>query len=243
MQSLEDILRHHAQLEAERSNFNLMWQEVADRVLPDHGWFQNQQVTQGEKRTQKQYDSTAMIAAERHASAIDSLMTPRASKWHRITASITDLNDDDEVREESRWPQQQRQPEADDPGQAQCPLGGADRVEHLADVDGQALAVEQPATVPKIEHQGGKHGPALLLFGDLAAACPVPLQPLVELLPHPGVELHQTLFWRAFAEHPGADVALLLIAVRDGGAVRCGLCRAGRSRPHPGGCQSGTSSG
>jgi len=99
MQSLEDILRHHAQLEAERSNFNLLWQEVADRVLPDHGWFQNQQVTQGEKRTQKQYDSTAMIAAERHASAIDSLMTPRASKWHRITASITDLNDDDEVRE------------------------------------------------------------------------------------------------------------------------------------------------
>lgn len=99
MQSLEDILRHHAQLEAERSNFNLLWQEVAERVLPDHGWFQNQQVTQGEKRTQRQYDSTAMIAAERHASAIDSLMTPRASKWHRITASITDLNDDDEVRE------------------------------------------------------------------------------------------------------------------------------------------------
>jgi hypothetical protein len=99
MDSLEDILRHHAQLEAERNNFSQLWQEVAERVLPDHGWFQNQHVTQGEKRTQRQYDSTAMIAAERHASAIDSLMTPRASKWHRITASMTDLNDNDEVRE------------------------------------------------------------------------------------------------------------------------------------------------
>ena len=99
MHSIEDIFRHQTQLEAERSNFNTLWQEVSERVLPDHGWFTVNERTQGQKNTYRQYDSTAQIAAERHASAIDSLMTPRGSKWHRIIASNQDLNEDDEVRE------------------------------------------------------------------------------------------------------------------------------------------------
>jgi hypothetical protein len=97
--TLEEILKHQQQLEAERSNFNTLWQEVSERVLPDHGWFNTNERQQGQKNTQRQWDSTAQIAAERHASAIDSLMTPRGSKWHRITASIAGLNDDDEVRQ------------------------------------------------------------------------------------------------------------------------------------------------
>jgi hypothetical protein len=99
MYSVEDLLKHHQQLENERSSFDTLWQEVADRVLPDHGFFSTTERTQGAKNTQNQYDSTAQIAAERHASAIDSLMTPRGSKWHRLVASITDLNEDDEVRQ------------------------------------------------------------------------------------------------------------------------------------------------
>lgn len=99
MHSLEDIFRHQTQLEAERSNFNTLWQEVSERVLPDHSWFTTNERQQGQKNTYRQYDSTAQIAAERHASAIDSLMTPRGSKWHRIIASNQELNEDDEVRE------------------------------------------------------------------------------------------------------------------------------------------------
>jgi hypothetical protein len=99
MHSLDDILKHQSQLENERSSFDTLWQEVSERVLPDHGWFTTNERTQGSKNSQNQYDSTAQIAAERHASAIDSLMTPRGSKWHRITASITELNEDDTVRQ------------------------------------------------------------------------------------------------------------------------------------------------
>lgn len=99
MYSVDDLLKHHQQLKNERSSFDTLWQEVAERVLPDHGWFSVQERTQGSKNSQNQYDSTAQIASERHASAIDSLMTPRGSKWHRITASIAELNDDDTVRQ------------------------------------------------------------------------------------------------------------------------------------------------
>lgn len=99
MYNPDDLLKHQQQLENERSSFDTLWQDVSQVVLPDHGWFSTTERTQGSKNSRNQYDSTAQIASERHASAIDSLMTPRGSKWHRITASITELNDDDEVRQ------------------------------------------------------------------------------------------------------------------------------------------------
>lgn len=120
---VDQILKHQQQLENERSQFDAMWQEVSERVLPDHAWFTTTDRTQGSKNSQNQYDSTAQIAAERHASAIDSLMTPRGSKWHRITASITELNEDDEVRQyfdrvEEVLFRERYSPQADFAGQA-----------------------------------------------------------------------------------------------------------------------------
>lgn len=95
----KEILERHQQLKMERSNFDLLWQEVAQYVLPNHAYFNTSTTVQGEKKNQLQYDSTAQIAAERHASAIDSLLTPRSSRWHRLTSSNRDLNEDDEVRQ------------------------------------------------------------------------------------------------------------------------------------------------
>lgn len=97
--SVDEILDLHRKMESERATFETLWQEVAEYVLPDHAWFTSTNRLQGEKRTQKQYDSTATIASERHASAIDSLLVPRASRWHRLMAGQKELDERDDVRQ------------------------------------------------------------------------------------------------------------------------------------------------
>ena len=100
MESLvEEFLTQHQQLASERVNFDSLNQEIAELVLPDHAVFTSHSRVQGEKRTQKQYDSTAMIEAARHASAIDSLATPHSTRWHGLVAVNREINDRDDVQQ------------------------------------------------------------------------------------------------------------------------------------------------
>lgn len=73
-----------------RSNWEGHWEEIAQRIVVDYsGSFANQQTTrsQGEKRTQLMLDPTGALALDKFTSVMESLNTPRNSKWHALVPS------------------------------------------------------------------------------------------------------------------------------------------------------------
>ena len=55
-------------------------------------------LTRGNKRTDKMIDSTPALALERFAAAMESMLTPRTQKWHRLKASDPALARDHNVK-------------------------------------------------------------------------------------------------------------------------------------------------
>ena len=62
------------------------WEEIAARVIPSyaHTFRSRLLQTQGDKRTQEMYDATAALALPKFAAAMESMLTPRSSRWHRL---------------------------------------------------------------------------------------------------------------------------------------------------------------
>jgi hypothetical protein len=97
----EEIIRRYEKLEAERGAWESHWTEIADRVLPrysDTFFKPTSEQTKGEKRTEKMLDSTAGLALERFAAAMESMLTPRTQKWHRVVPSDPSLAADRDVK-------------------------------------------------------------------------------------------------------------------------------------------------
>jgi hypothetical protein len=91
-------LQSQSLMEGWRGTFESHWEEIAPRVLPrDSGMFQGTR-TPGEKKTQQLFDPTAALGAERFAAVMDSMITPRNGKWHRLRASDPALNRNARVR-------------------------------------------------------------------------------------------------------------------------------------------------
>src|SRR5690242_19522785 len=78
-----DILRRQAQLEQERVNWDSYWQDVADLVTPRNSTFITKR-PDGDRRTEKIFDSTAPLASDRFAAAFESMLTPRTQIWHAL---------------------------------------------------------------------------------------------------------------------------------------------------------------
>lgn len=98
----QEILADFKRMSADRGSWESHWQEISERVIPSHSRsFQSggQMSTQGDKRTEFLFDSTAAIALNRFAAIMDSLLTPRNQTWHRLMASDPALNKDKSVRE------------------------------------------------------------------------------------------------------------------------------------------------
>lgn len=89
-------MQRQSELENERSNWDSHWTEVAERILPRSNNF-NQKTSGGEKRTEKIFDSTAVLALDRAASAIDSLLTPDTQQWHSLEPEDEALRENHEV--------------------------------------------------------------------------------------------------------------------------------------------------
>ena len=99
MMNAEDQVREFNSLEGNRGTWESHWEEIAERVLPRHsGAFVGEQ-TGGAKRTQKVFDSRPMIALERFAAVMDSMLTPRQQMWHNLRATIPELNKNFEVQD------------------------------------------------------------------------------------------------------------------------------------------------
>jgi hypothetical protein len=94
-----------AALRSVRSNFDNQWEEAASLIIPSHRntfldqGMQLSQATQGQKLTEKQFDSTAAMALQRFASVIESLITPQGAIWHMLKPVDSVLKRNRQVRE------------------------------------------------------------------------------------------------------------------------------------------------
>ena len=93
------LIREYEQLKGMRGTWESHWQDIAERVLPRAREFTTVKEERGSKRTDKLFDATAALALERFAAAMESMLTPRAQKWHRLKSTNTDLNKNAEVKE------------------------------------------------------------------------------------------------------------------------------------------------
>lgn len=100
--SAHEILRRFDQAASDRGTWESHWEEIARRVLPHYtGSFisgVNSTRTQGEKNTADMVDATAALALPRFASVLESLLTPRNQKWHRLVPSDRSLLKNRSVR-------------------------------------------------------------------------------------------------------------------------------------------------
>ena len=98
----EEIIRRFDALAIDRGTWEAHWTEIADRILPRYSdtFFKpnSTEITRGAKRTEKMYDSTAGLALERFSAAMESMLTPRTQKWHRLIPSDPFLSKDREVK-------------------------------------------------------------------------------------------------------------------------------------------------
>jgi hypothetical protein len=89
--NLDDLQRRFEAERNRRANFDTMWQEIAERVVPAMADF-NVQRAQGERRTEKLFDATAALAAQKAVSAISAFVWPSNQKYQKLTTSEPSLN-------------------------------------------------------------------------------------------------------------------------------------------------------
>lgn len=87
-----EIIARVDKLAADRSSWESHWNEIAQRVLPVYSdsfttGGGGSRATQGEKQTEYMFDSTAANALMRFSAAMESMLTPRNAKWHRLRPS------------------------------------------------------------------------------------------------------------------------------------------------------------
>lgn len=89
----QEIIRDFGELSGQRGVWESHWQEIAERVWPNYSWGFNPYwyTTPGQKKTEFLFDSTAALGLDRFAAILDSLLTPRDQKWHRLQADNADL--------------------------------------------------------------------------------------------------------------------------------------------------------
>lgn len=93
-----DLKQLSADLKKHRLNWDNHWQEVAERCLTDQADF-NVKRSQGEKRNQRVFDSTASLAVNRSASAMQGLTMPKGEQYQKLITDSPDLNKDRQVQE------------------------------------------------------------------------------------------------------------------------------------------------
>ena len=82
-----EVLRKVCKAKGERGTWESHWTEVAQLVLPaysDAFLGTRDNLSNGEKKNQYMYDSTAPAALTRFASVMESILTPRQQTWHSL---------------------------------------------------------------------------------------------------------------------------------------------------------------
>lgn len=94
---VEEILRDQSAMDEVKNNWNWHWSQIAQQVLPRSDYFNRKDQTEGQKRTEHMFDSTAASACERAAAAMESEIIPRTQRWHGLSIS------DPSMAEDPKW--------------------------------------------------------------------------------------------------------------------------------------------
>jgi hypothetical protein len=98
---VQRLVREQNEAMGSRGVWESHWQEIAERIYPSMSWKfnPNSQTTEGAKKTEHVYDSTAAMSLDRFGAIVDSLITPRNSLYHGLEATDPALNKIRAVRE------------------------------------------------------------------------------------------------------------------------------------------------
>ena len=96
----EEICKRYGMAVSERGTLDSHCEEIAQRILPNYkGTFTSWAgQTPGQKNTQEMIDATGALALTRFAAAMESMLTPRSSTWHTVSASDRSLMKDRDTR-------------------------------------------------------------------------------------------------------------------------------------------------
>lgn len=97
----ERLLARQTRMEQQRSNFDAIWQDIAERIIPRKAKFTKKQTPdkqKGERLTDKIFDAVPALALDRFAAAVHSLVVPRNQVWHKLRPSDKDLAKNVEVQ-------------------------------------------------------------------------------------------------------------------------------------------------
>ncbi len=97
LEPVESIIQNQLRLQSKRSNWNTLWQDLANFLWPRLADFTTRR-TGGTKRRDLIYDSTGEDSAERFASGLSNVMTPEGAPWFFLKASDAAVNEDRDVK-------------------------------------------------------------------------------------------------------------------------------------------------
>jgi Bacteriophage head to tail connecting protein len=96
---IDDLLARHKRLKDRRRVWESHWQELAEVMLPRRADFTAQR-SAGERRSDRLFDGTPMLARRGLSAAIDGLLKPKTARWFRVKALDEGLA---EVEGVKRW--------------------------------------------------------------------------------------------------------------------------------------------
>ena len=91
------IIQRQERMANDRAVWDAHWREIAERILPRSDQFRSNRQP-GDKRTERVFDATASLALDRFAAAMESMLTPRTQRWHRLKIDDPALAEDSAVK-------------------------------------------------------------------------------------------------------------------------------------------------
>lgn len=92
------IVEKYGKLKSNRAPYETSWQETAEYTRPIRNEFLGRKAP-GDRRYQRTFDSTPLLAVDNFASGIYGMMTNPANRWFSIQMEDEDLNEYDPVRD------------------------------------------------------------------------------------------------------------------------------------------------
>lgn len=83
---IDALLRILEQAKNDRSNWDAIWQDIADRVWPQMSDFTTKMRADGERRTEKMLDATAALGTQRALATFTSMFWPSNQRYQKLAA-------------------------------------------------------------------------------------------------------------------------------------------------------------
>lgn len=90
------IINRDGELNTHRQNFETVWEEISEFVVPNRGDFQSKRA-QAERKDRRVFDSTAVHSNEMLASALHTGLTNPSSRWFTLSPIDVELLEDDDI--------------------------------------------------------------------------------------------------------------------------------------------------